>query len=260
MMRILAASLGAKHRFSTAYVPWSNRTADSVCKQVLRVMRALSVELRMPESDWPKTVSAIQSVINNYLSLRLDNRSPIEVHTGMSLNNPLSMALSSFETRDVDFTDQTSILQKLRIEEILQALDEMHKSVNDSLTTSRTQAVDCHNAKTHTRPFNPTVGNYVVVARSRRPRTKNSRPGEYIYLNPTDGAKTSNKQEYSVVGPYRNLLNHRRTITIDRDGVMERVSANRCVYAPLPTNGPRASTTTRLTSPTRSPRVHLVFL
>ena len=174
LMEILATSLGAKNRFSTAYVPWSNGTVESVCKKVLRVMRALSAELRIPESDWPKAVPAIQSVINNSPSRRLDNRSPIEVHTGMSPGNPLSVALSSFETRDVDSAEQASILQELKIEEMLQALDKMHKSVSETLSASRTQAVDRHNLKTHIRPFNPTVGDDVVVARARGPRNKMS--------------------------------------------------------------------------------------
>ena len=33
-------------------------------------------------------------------------------------------------------------------------------------------------------------------------------------------------------------------MTIDRDGVTERVSADRCVYAPPPRDAPRTSTTT----------------
>ena len=81
VMEILATSLGAKHRFSSAYVPWSNGTVESVCKEVLRVMRALSSEFRIPESDWTKSVLAIQSIINNSPSRRLGNRAPITVHT-----------------------------------------------------------------------------------------------------------------------------------------------------------------------------------
>lgn len=87
-MEILAVPLGSKHRFSTAYVPWSNETVGSVCKHVLRVMRAVSVELRTPESDQPKTVPTIQSFINNSPSRRLENRSPIEFHIGMGLGQP----------------------------------------------------------------------------------------------------------------------------------------------------------------------------
>ena len=70
------------------------------------------------------------------------------------------------------------------------------------------------------------------------------RPGEYVYLNPTDGGNTSNKLASPAVGPYPVLANDRRTIMIDRDGVTERVSANCCGYAPPPTDAPRTSSTT----------------
>ena len=79
----------------------------------------------------------------------------------------------------------------------------------------------------------------------KRVRRINARhkPGNYVYLNPTDGARTSNKLASPAFGPYRVLENDKRTITIDRDGVTERVSADRCVYAPPPTDALRASTT-----------------
>ena len=65
----------------------------------------------------------------------------------------------------------------------------------------------------------------------KRIRRINSRlyPGESVYLNPTDGVKTYNKLASTAIGPYRVLANDRRTIKIDRDGVTERVSADRCV-------------------------------
>ncbi|CDF38002.1 unnamed protein product [Chondrus crispus] len=70
------------------------------------------------------------------------------------------------------------------------------------------------------------------------------KPRNYVYLNPADGAKTSNKLASPAVCPYRVLANDKRTITIDRDGVTERISADRCVYAPPPTDAPRTSKTT----------------
>ena len=174
VMEILAKSLGAKHQFSTPYVPWSNGTVEAVCKQVLRVMRAFSAEFQIPESDWPKTVPAIQSIINNTPARRLGNRSPITVHTGMEPGNPLYLALNRMNIQDVSSVDKARILQALRIEELQKYLDDMHKSVNNALSESRKKAIERHNAKTGVRPCNPIVGDYVVVARTKGPRTKMS--------------------------------------------------------------------------------------
>lgn len=43
-MELLETSLGAKYTLSTAYVPWSNATVESVYKKKLRLMRAFSAE------------------------------------------------------------------------------------------------------------------------------------------------------------------------------------------------------------------------
>ena len=174
VMELLASSLGAKHRFSTAYVPWSNGTVEAVCKEVLRVMHALSAELRIPEAEWTKTVPAIQSIINNSPSRRLGNRAPITVHTGMEPGNPLLIALQTMNVRDVSSVGEAEVIQKLEVDSMLKALDEMHKEVASTLEGARGKAVDCHNRKTHVRPYNPSVGDYVVVARTKGPKTKMS--------------------------------------------------------------------------------------
>lgn len=94
-----------------------------------------------------------------------------------------------------------------------------------------------------------------IDTRVRRIKTR-LKPGNYVYLNPIDGAETSKKLASPDVGPYQILANDQRTITIDHDGVTERVSANRCVYAPPPADVSRESTTTRVTLSTRSRRAH----
>ena len=80
----------------------------------------------------------------------------------------------------------------------------------------------------------------------KRVRRINARlkPGDHAYLNLTDGARISNKLASPAVGPYRILANDKRTITIDREGVTERVSADCCVYVPPPTDAPRRGATT----------------
>lgn len=170
-MDILARTLGAKHNFSTPYVPWSNETVEAVCKQVLRVMRALSAEFKIPESEWPSTVPAIQSIINNTPARRLGNRAPIKVHTGMDPVNPLQLALTTMNYVDARSKDDARIMRDLKIEEMQEALEKMHKSVNITLNSSRKKAVACHNLKTGVFPCNIIVGDYVVVERTKGPRT-----------------------------------------------------------------------------------------
>lgn len=174
VMEILAKSLGAKHNFSTPYVPWSNGTVESVCKKFLRVMRAFSAEFQIPESDWPSTVPAIQSIINNTPTRRLGNRSPTAVHTCMKSGNHLHLAMTTVKYDDVSSVDVVRVLQNLKIENLLESLNNMHMSVNEMLSESRKNVIERHNARTGVYPCNPVKGDYVVVARTKDSRTKMS--------------------------------------------------------------------------------------
>ncbi len=66
--------------------------------------------------------------------------------------------LSGSKTRNVRSIDQARLGQKMNVDALLETLDQMHKDVDSSLSTSRKQAVECHNAKTHVVPYKPTVG------------------------------------------------------------------------------------------------------
>lgn len=78
------------------------------------------------------------------------------------------------EIRDADTINQVQTLQNLQVDDMLKSLDLMHKEVAGTLSDSRTQAVNRHNRKTHVRSCNPSVGDYVVLARTSGPRTKMS--------------------------------------------------------------------------------------
>ena len=174
VMELLAQTLGAKHRFSTVYAPWSNGTVESVCKEVLRVMHALNTETRTPEADWPKSVPGIQSIINNSPARRLGGRAPVTVHTGMDSGNPLAVALANLPIRPASSIENARLMQTLGMERFFTSLDNMHRNVEEVLSTNRRQAIERHNSRTHVTAFKPTVGDYVVVARTQGPRTKMS--------------------------------------------------------------------------------------
>lgn len=87
----------------------------------------------------------------------------------MRPENQLFMSLASAKTVEVDSAERVAVLRKLKIDEMFQVLDQVQKSVIESLSASQRQAFDLHNARTNLHPCNHTVKGYVVFAQARGP-------------------------------------------------------------------------------------------
>lgn len=85
--------------------------------------------------------------------------------------SPLAVSLPACEIEDAESFNQFAVLQNLKIEKILNALDKMHKKVNDTLWRLVLK-LSSVNAKTYIRPYNSMVVDYVIVARSRGSQIK----------------------------------------------------------------------------------------
>lgn len=85
----------------------------------------------------------------------MDTHALVEVHTSTKLGNSLSKDFGLRKTGEGDSIKRDPILGKRRVDEMLRALDQMHKLVNKFLSASRSQAVEDYNVKTHMRSFNP---------------------------------------------------------------------------------------------------------
>ena len=167
VMELPANSMGANHRFSTAYVPWSNKTAESACKEILRAMKASSSDFKTLEAEWTKTVPEIQITTKKSPSRGLGNRASIIFHTGMIPGIQLQVAITSLNCKPSISIEKVMYIQVLNVEELHNHLHQMHKEVQEVLQEAPKKAVTRHNSKTHVRPCNIAVGDYVVVDRSQ---------------------------------------------------------------------------------------------
>jgi hypothetical protein len=93
IVRRVQKELKAKDHFTSANCPWSNGTTESACKQVIRAFRAVLSELKMYADEWPEVVNLVQSVLNNYLLIRLNKRTPMKFFTGHSETTLLALML-----------------------------------------------------------------------------------------------------------------------------------------------------------------------
>jgi Integrase zinc binding domain len=53
VVRLLREQNYSSHRFTLAYCPWSNGTVEVVNREILRILRALCSELKIPFREWP---------------------------------------------------------------------------------------------------------------------------------------------------------------------------------------------------------------
>ena len=63
-------------------------------------------------------------------------------------------------------------------------------------------------------------------------------PGDYVFIDPTDGSKKKGKLQSPAEGPYRVQQRSDRTFTIDRKGATEVINSDRVTKAPRPHNAP----------------------
>jgi len=177
----LTSELKSNHHFTTAYSPWANGSVERVCREVLRACRALCSEWKLAPSDWPDITESIQSVLNHAplkrLGLRDCNisgvyRTPLEVFTGLIPKRPLLRALPMTKHEQVFNTTELEARRIITIDELQNALEHMHKDVNEKVTSSRQRQIRRHNKHTNVTPSSFTQGDFVLVRRAKPGRHK----------------------------------------------------------------------------------------
>ena len=164
VMERLNRQLHAHHHFTTPYCPQSNGTVETVCKEVLRAVRALLSEFRLKEKEWPEVLPLLQSILNHSVRPSLNNEAPITVFTGLPADNPLRTLIQP-GSMNVSSIDVVKAQKIINFKKMQGSLEKMHKQVAESRTRRREQAVERHNKKTHIQPINFELGDFVLVAK-----------------------------------------------------------------------------------------------
>ena len=103
---------GIKHTICTPYAKWTHGVADTNNKRTLTILRTLCRKLGKTQDQWSEVAKLVQSVIQRQKRSSRDNRSPIELTTGIKPRAAASML----------YTDAGSL--EILDEDSSQALDE----------------------------------------------------------------------------------------------------------------------------------------
>lgn len=213
LIRNLTEELRAKHHFTTAYSPWANGSVERVCHEVLRACKALLSEWKLSAKDWPTVTEAVQAVINQAplrkLGLRSSSvpgvyRTPMEVFTGHRPSRPLIRALPVSQYRSATTADDLRARVLVGIEEIQEALVDMHREVVGIASASRKRHVAKHNQRTNVQHANFVEGDFVLVRRAQ--------PGvhkvRFVWRGPRRVTQVRSEWVYEV----QNLITDKREI------------------------------------------------
>jgi hypothetical protein len=121
----------------------------------------------MYADGWPEVVSMVQSVLNNSLATRLNKRSPMQVLTRHAETTPLALMLKDNVpvSAPLDFIKAQKLME---VEKMSKAMTEIHAQMAKKATRDRKAAIQKNIHKTHVRPPNVQVGDYVLVAAHRK--------------------------------------------------------------------------------------------
>ncbi|TYZ64407.1 hypothetical protein PybrP1_004049 [[Pythium] brassicae (nom. inval.)] len=96
--------LGITDRLSPVYAPWLNGAVERVNRDILQVARVMLLEAKLYVRNWDFVLPVVQTCINHSAVVSLDNRSPIEVFTGLSPPPLLRMVT-------IQHDDRTQVLE-----------------------------------------------------------------------------------------------------------------------------------------------------
>ena len=163
VMTKLRKALRSQHHFTTAYTPWANGTIERACRDVLRAVRALLSEFKLPAASWPDVARLVQSALNNSPSPQRGNIAPLTAFTGRSPDSPLQSLVCTHacETYSLDMIRAQQLMQ---IDTLRASIDAIHRQAATSASNRRASARAGHN-KPGTRHANFEVGDFVLIAK-----------------------------------------------------------------------------------------------
>lgn len=218
VMKELAMRCNFKQHWTVAYGHYNNGTIEVINKIYLMLMRALISELKWKKHDWPWLNSNIEHTINHRPQSRLNDNAPITVMTGMRADNPLDQI---FRRKGVSFSEDSGVMTKFQkhVDELLEALKNMHKQVNEKTLAERNSKKLKKNEKR--KPPNFSLADFVLIGLPEPEK----QAGRKLYLKWRGPFKITNMMN-NYVFEVENIVNQERKI-IHGDRV--RLYAEKCL-------------------------------
>jgi transposase InsO family protein len=160
VMSQLRYRLGAEHRFTTAYAPWSNGLVERVGRNLRETLSALISEMQRPAESWPQILPLVNYVVNQTPSDALGGRAPLSAFIGRLPTSPLDVVFEP-TTLSVDTCPLTAA-------QIAVKISSLETSLSENIEAIRSRKLREHPTRPGETPVDFGVGDYVMVARYNR--------------------------------------------------------------------------------------------
>ena len=173
LLEELSRALRFTHTVTVAYSPWVNGQAEVLNSTVLKYLRSICSEYRLPDKDWPMVLPIVMHLINNKPMARRCNYTPNELFLGLAPNDNLfssvHLALPTEENTLITPTSPPS-LHKL-VDGLLTSIEAKAFQVYDAVRLKRTMENNRLNSKYF--PLHQfQVGEWVLRSVANTPRSR----------------------------------------------------------------------------------------
>ena len=165
-------------------------------KQIQAAYRCLQSEMKLGPQDWPLVMGMVRTAMNEAPLHRLGSREDGTFRTPLEVMKVIKPTRAMLHTTQVDEEHRAGVsiekilaLQLLDIDNLQEAFDEIHKDVEQRVTSNRSKQIKWHNQKTQLVTPNFLVGYFFLVRRAQDKGHKQSflwrsefRPGRLLAM------------------------------------------------------------------------------
>ncbi|KAG3090539.1 hypothetical protein PI125_g17673 [Phytophthora idaei] len=160
MVKNVTARLKVELNFTPVYSPWLNGTVERLNKDVLQVLRALSMEYALDHREWPYVLPAVQANLNHTPVQSLAGHAPVEVFTALPASSALdTIVIPATTERDESVVDLTNVGEF--VDRPRSSLYTIHQEVIDVKERQRLRDMAAHKGIS----INFNVGDFVLWSR-----------------------------------------------------------------------------------------------
>lgn len=179
VLSTMANTFNIQHKPTVAYSPWVNGTVERLNRDILAALRSLLAELKLGPQDWPAVINILPTILNEASEERLGKnsdgttRSPLQVMTGIRPRRLLVEVMTGQEQVRAPLSIERAVAERLcDLPKLQESLALMHKEVHELVEARRQRSIEAHNAATNVVVPRFQVGDFVVVAKPKKPPHK----------------------------------------------------------------------------------------